>query len=66
METEGVTIEFTGDAIDSIANFAAQVNQQTEDIGARRLQTIMEKLLKRLVLKDQILSQRNNVSTRLM
>ena len=45
METEGVTIEFTGDAIDSIANFAWQVNQQTENIGARRLQTIMEKLL---------------------
>ncbi len=45
MDTEGVQIEFTGDAIDSIANFAAQVNQQTEDIGARRLQTIMEKLL---------------------
>jgi len=45
METEGVTIEFTDDAIDSIANFAAQVNHQTEDIGARRLQTIMEKLL---------------------
>ncbi|HEU4433480.1 MAG TPA: ATP-dependent protease ATPase subunit HslU [Pyrinomonadaceae bacterium] len=45
MDTEGVKIEFTSDAIDSIANFAAQVNQQTEDIGARRLQTIMEKLL---------------------
>jgi ATP-dependent HslUV protease ATP-binding subunit HslU len=45
METEGVTIDFTEDAIDSIANFAAQVNSQTEDIGARRLQTIMEKLL---------------------
>ena len=48
METEGVTVEFTGDAIDSIANFAAQVNQQTEDIGARRLQTIMEKLLEEI------------------
>lgn len=45
METEGVTIEFTGDAIDAIANFAARVNEQTENIGARRLQTIMEKLL---------------------
>ncbi len=45
MDTEGVKIEFSADAIDSIANFAAQVNQQTEDIGARRLQTIMEKLL---------------------
>jgi ATP-dependent HslUV protease ATP-binding subunit HslU len=48
METEGVTIEFTADAIDSIANFAAQVNQQTENIGARRLQTIMEKLLEEI------------------
>jgi ATP-dependent HslUV protease ATP-binding subunit HslU len=45
METEGVTIDFTDDAIDAIANFAAQVNSQTEDIGARRLHTIMEKLL---------------------
>jgi ATP-dependent HslUV protease ATP-binding subunit HslU len=45
METEGVELEFTEDCIDSIANFAAQVNQQTEDIGARRLHTIMEKLL---------------------
>ncbi len=48
MDTEGVTIEFSDDAIDSIANFAAQVNQQTEDIGARRLQTIMEKLLEEI------------------
>ena len=48
METEGVTIEFTEDAIDSIANFAARVNQQTENIGARRLQTIMEKLLEEI------------------
>ncbi|HSE22230.1 MAG TPA: ATP-dependent protease ATPase subunit HslU [Pyrinomonadaceae bacterium] len=48
METEGVTIEFTLDAIDSIARFAAQVNEQTENIGARRLQTIMEKLLEEI------------------
>ena len=48
MDTEGVNIEFTSDAIDSIANFAAQVNKQTEDIGARRLQTIMEKLLEEI------------------
>ena len=48
METEGVTMEFTTDAIDSIANFAWQVNQQTENIGARRLQTIMEKLLEEI------------------
>ncbi|MEP6636481.1 MAG: ATP-dependent protease ATPase subunit HslU [Acidobacteriota bacterium] len=48
METEGVTIEFTTDAIDAIANFAARVNEQTENIGARRLQTIMEKLLEEI------------------
>ncbi|HSP64365.1 MAG TPA: ATP-dependent protease ATPase subunit HslU, partial [Pyrinomonadaceae bacterium] len=45
METEGVKLDFTVDAIDSIANFAARVNQNTEDIGARRLHTIMERLL---------------------
>src|SRR4029078_5724071 len=48
METEGVTIEFTADAIDAIAGFATQVNEQTENIGARRLQTIMEKLLEEI------------------
>ncbi|MDX6612906.1 MAG: ATP-dependent HslUV protease ATP-binding subunit HslU [Blastocatellia bacterium] len=45
METEGVNLDFNTDAIDAIANFAARVNQNTEDIGARRLHTIMEKLL---------------------
>jgi ATP-dependent HslUV protease ATP-binding subunit HslU len=45
METEGVELDFTEDAIESIANFAAKVNEQTENIGARRLHTIMEKLL---------------------
>jgi ATP-dependent HslUV protease ATP-binding subunit HslU len=48
METEGVTIDFSDDAIDAIANFAARVNEQTENIGARRLQTIMEKLLEEI------------------
>jgi len=45
LETEGVELEFTDDAIEAIANFAARVNEQTENIGARRLHTIMEKLL---------------------
>lgn len=45
METEGVHLNFNAEAIDAIANFAARVNQNTEDIGARRLHTIMEKLL---------------------
>jgi len=59
METEGVAIEFASDAIDSIANFAAQVNQQTEDIGARRLQTIMEKLLEEISFEGPDLEQKN-------
>ncbi len=48
MATEEVNIDFTEDAIDSIANFAARVNENTENIGARRLQTIMEKLLEEI------------------
>lgn len=48
MATEEVNIDFTADAIDSIANFAARVNENTENIGARRLQTIMEKLLEEI------------------
>ena len=43
--TEGINITFTEEAIDSIARFAFSVNEQTEDIGARRLHTIMETLL---------------------
>lgn len=45
METENVDIEFTPDAIDEIANIAALVNEKTENIGARRLHTVLEKLL---------------------
>ena len=43
--TEGIELVFTDDAIRAIAELAAQVNQQSENIGARRLHTIMEKLL---------------------
>jgi ATP-dependent HslUV protease ATP-binding subunit HslU len=43
--TEGVEIAFTPDGIAAIARIAAQVNDQIENIGARRLQTVMEKLL---------------------
>ena len=45
LETEGVEIEFTPEAVDEIASMAFMVNEQTENIGARRLHTIMEKLL---------------------
>lgn len=43
--TEDVTISFTPDALDEVAAFAEQVNRDTENIGARRLYTIMEKIL---------------------
>ena len=44
-ETEGIEIEFTEEAIDEIATMAFLMNEQTENIGARRLHTILEKLL---------------------
>jgi ATP-dependent HslUV protease ATP-binding subunit HslU len=43
--TEGVTLEFTGDAVAEMARFAARVNDTTENIGARRLATILETVL---------------------
>ncbi|HEX7582417.1 MAG TPA: ATP-dependent protease ATPase subunit HslU [Gaiellaceae bacterium] len=45
METEAINLIFTVDAIDRIADFATIVNERTENIGARRLHTVMEKLL---------------------
>ena len=45
MGTEGVTLEFTEDAIDAIADIAVSVNATVENIGARRLQTVMERVL---------------------
>jgi ATP-dependent HslUV protease ATP-binding subunit HslU len=45
MQTEGVELEFTPDAIERLAELAALVNERTENIGARRLHTVMERLL---------------------
>ena len=45
MKTEGVELEFTKDAIDTIAEIACQINEDSENIGARRLHTVMEQLL---------------------
>ncbi|HEX2999907.1 MAG TPA: ATP-dependent protease ATPase subunit HslU [Armatimonadota bacterium] len=44
LETEGVHVEFTADGIEALASIAAQVNARTENIGARRLHTVMEHL----------------------
>ncbi|MFC1757524.1 ATP-dependent protease ATPase subunit HslU [Planctomycetota bacterium] len=48
MDTEGIQLEFTEDAIDALASYAYKVNQTTQNIGARRLYTILEKLLEDL------------------
>ena len=45
MQTEGVALEFTPDAVDAIADVAVAVNSSVENIGARRLQTVMERVL---------------------
>jgi ATP-dependent HslUV protease ATP-binding subunit HslU len=45
LETEAIRLEFTREALDEIANFAFRVNEGTENIGARRLHTIMERVL---------------------
>ncbi len=45
MATEGVTLDFTDDAIDALAGIAVDLNATVENIGARRLQTVMERVL---------------------
>jgi ATP-dependent HslUV protease ATP-binding subunit HslU len=48
LETEGIKLSFTDDALAQVARMAAQVNEMTENIGARRLHTIMEKILEEI------------------
>jgi len=48
LETEGIKLVLTDDSLEEIARFAAQVNQSAENIGARRLHTIMEKVLEEI------------------
>ena len=48
METEGVPLSFSGDAIAALAELAAEINSTVENIGARRLHTVMEKLLEEI------------------
>jgi ATP-dependent HslUV protease ATP-binding subunit HslU len=51
LRTEGVDIAFTQDAVEKIADIAVEVNASTENIGARRLHTLMEKLLEEILFK---------------
>lgn len=56
MNTEGLNIEFTDDGIQRIAEVAWQVNEKTENIGARRLHTVMERLLEEISFEATELS----------
>ena len=61
MDTEGISLLFLDDAIDRIADFATLVNERTENIGARRLHTVMERLLDEISfegpdLRDKIIT----------
>ncbi len=59
LETEGLKLNFTDDAVDTIARFATSVNEQTENIGARRLHTILEKVLDELSFEASDLKKKN-------
>jgi ATP-dependent HslUV protease ATP-binding subunit HslU len=59
METESVKLNFTEDAIATLARFAVTVNEQTENIGARRLHTILEKVLDEISFEAPDLKKKN-------
>ncbi len=59
LATEGVAVEFADDAIERLARMAEDVNAQTENIGARRLHTLLEKLLEELSFEAPDLEEKN-------
>ncbi len=59
LETEGIKLTFTEDSLIEIARIAAQVNESAENIGARRLHTIMEKLLEEISFEGPDLKKKN-------
>jgi ATP-dependent HslUV protease ATP-binding subunit HslU len=59
METDGIRLSFTEEAVFEVARFAAMVNENTENIGARRLHTIMEKLLDELSFEGPDLTEKS-------
>jgi ATP-dependent HslUV protease ATP-binding subunit HslU len=63
LETEGIELVFTESAIDEIAEIAYRVNERTEDIGARRLYTIMEKLLEEVSFDAPDISEKVEIDT---
>ena len=61
METEGISLDFTREGIDAIAAIAVEVNDRTENIGARRLFTIVERLLEEVSFEAQELQEKKVV-----
>jgi len=59
LDTEGIKLTFTDDAVEEISRFAARVNEMSENIGARRLHTIMEKLLEEISFAGPDLKKKN-------
>jgi len=59
LETEGVKLNITEDAVAAVARFATNVNEQTENIGARRLHTILEKVLDEISFEAPDLKKKN-------
>ena len=59
LETEGIKLNLTDDALEEVAKFAAEVNERSENIGARRLHTIMEKLLEEISFEGPDLRKKN-------
>ncbi|HTP34624.1 MAG TPA: ATP-dependent protease ATPase subunit HslU [Candidatus Acidoferrales bacterium] len=59
LETEGIKLAFTDDALEEVAKFAARVNESSENIGARRLHTIMEKLLEEVSFEGPDLKKKS-------
>ena len=59
LETEGVKLEFTTEALQEVANFAFKVNEGTENIGARRLHTIMERVLDKISFEAPDLKEKD-------
>jgi ATP-dependent HslUV protease ATP-binding subunit HslU len=63
MDTEGITLDFTEEAINAMAQLAFRVNETTEDIGARRLQTILEKILDEISFEGSDLAEKQQTIT---
>src|SRR5260370_36485679 len=59
LETEGLKLQFTREALDEIAGFAFKVNESTENIGARRLHTIMERVLDEISFNAPDMTEKN-------